>query len=24
MDSPVWVTPLTIEVDGDYTKGAVA
>jgi len=23
MDSPVWVTPLTIEVDGDYTKGAV-
>ena len=24
MDSPMWVTPLTIEVDGDYTKGAVA
>ncbi len=23
MDSPVWVTPLTIEVDGDYTKGTV-
>ena len=23
MDAPVWVTPITIEVDGDYTKGAV-
>lgn len=20
-DSPLWVTPITIEVDGDYTKG---
>ena len=24
MDSPVWVTPITIEVDGDYTEGVVA
>jgi hypothetical protein len=24
MDSPVWVTPITIEVDGDYTEGAIA
>ena len=23
MDSPVWVTPVTIEVDGDYTEHAV-
>jgi hypothetical protein len=24
MDAPVWVTPVTIEVDGDLTEGAVA
>ena len=24
MDSPVWVTPVTIEVDGDFTQHAVA
>lgn len=24
MDSPVWVTPVTIEVDGDYTEGVVS
>jgi len=24
MDSPVWVTPVTIEVDGDYTESAVS
>lgn len=23
MDSPVWVTPVTIEVDGDYTEHSV-
>lgn len=23
MDAPVWVTPITIEVDGDYTTGTV-
>tara|TARA_R100001463_G_scaffold80442_1_gene134913 strand:+ start:130 stop:612 length:483 start_codon:yes stop_codon:yes gene_type:complete len=23
MDAPVWVTPITIEVDGDYTAGTV-
>jgi len=23
MDSPVWVTPVTIEVDGDYTESEV-
>ena len=23
MDSPVWVTPITIEVDGDYTEGTL-
>lgn len=22
MDSPVWITPVTIEVDGDFTEGA--
>jgi len=24
MDSPVWVTPVTIEVDGDYANASVA
>lgn len=24
MDSPVWVTPVTIEVDGDYSNASVA
>ena len=24
MDSPVWITPVTIEVDGDFTESAVA
>ena len=24
MDSPVWITPVTIEVDGDFTEGATA
>ena len=24
MDSPVWVTPVTIEVDGDYANSSVA
>tara|TARA_R100001460_G_scaffold48097_1_gene85990 strand:- start:173 stop:658 length:486 start_codon:yes stop_codon:yes gene_type:complete len=23
MDSPVWITPVTIEVDGDFTEGTV-
>ena len=23
MDSPVWITPVTIEVDGDFTEGVV-
>ena len=23
MDSPVWVTPVTIEVDGDYANSSV-
>jgi len=24
MDAPVWISPVTIEVDGDYTEGVVA
>ena len=24
MDAPVWISPVTIEVDGDYTEGEVA
>ena len=24
MDSPVWISPVTIEVDGDFTEGDVA
>ncbi len=24
MDSPVWISPVTLEVDGDFTEGAVA
>jgi len=24
MDSPVWISPVTIEVDGDFTEGAVS
>lgn len=24
MDSPVWISPVTIEVDGDFTEGTVA
>tara|TARA_R110000796_G_scaffold41788_1_gene103684 strand:+ start:3722 stop:4210 length:489 start_codon:yes stop_codon:yes gene_type:complete len=24
MDSPVWITPVTIEVDGDFTEAALA
>ena len=24
MDSPVWISPVTIEVDGDFTEGSVS
>ena len=24
MDSPVWISPVTLEVDGDFTEGTVA